>query len=100
MNLCRESVFPPSLPPALVDVTAVIGAATSRPTDSLTIKQVDWDGKVALIQTAKAADVVLSFLSILDAEKYPDVPLMEIKRCTSYWQFELHHLAAVRLYTD
>jgi len=53
-------VLPQSLPPALVDITAVIDAATSRPTDSLTIKQVDWDGKVALIQAAK---LILSVLS-------------------------------------
>lgn len=84
-NLCN----PTSLPPALVDVTAVIDAATSRPTDSLSIKQVDWDGKVALIQAVKAAGIErFIFLSILDAEGYPDVPLMEIKRCTELFLAE------------
>ena len=84
-NLCQ----PQSLPPALVGVSAVIDAATSRPTDSLTIKQVDWDGKVALIQAAKAAEVErFIFFSLLDAEKYPDVPLMEIKRCTELFLAE------------
>lgn len=74
---------PQSLPPALVGAIAVIDAATARPTDSLRIKQVDWDGKVALIQAAKAAGVDrYIFFSILDAQKYPHVPLMEIKRCT------------------
>lgn len=84
-NLC----YPNTLPPALVGVTAVIDAATARPTDSLTIKQVDWDGKVALIQAAKAAGVErFIFLSILNAEKHPDVPLMEIKRCTELFLAE------------
>ncbi|MEA5617251.1 SDR family oxidoreductase [Cronbergia sp. UHCC 0137] len=84
-DLCK----PETLTEALTGVTAIIDAATSRPTDSLTIKQVDWDGKVALIQAAKAAGVErFIFFSILDAEKYQDVPLMEIKRCTELYLAE------------
>lgn len=80
---------PETLPPALEGVTAVIDAATSRPTDSLSIKQVDWDGKVSLIQAAAAAGVErFIFFSILDAENFPHVPLMEIKRCTELFLAE------------
>ncbi|MBD2627019.1 SDR family oxidoreductase [Trichormus variabilis] len=81
--------YPQTLEGALAGVSAVIDASTSRATDSLTIKQVDWDGKVALIQAAKAANVEqFIFFSILDAEKYPNVPLMEIKRCTELFLTE------------
>ncbi len=73
----------------LEGVTAIIDAATARATDSLSIKQVDWDGKVALIQAAVAAGVKrYIFFSILDAEKYTHVPLMEIKRCTEIFLAE------------
>lgn len=79
-DLCQ----PETLKPALEGVKVVIDAATARPTaDSLSIKDVDWKGKVSLIQAAKTAGVErFVFFSFLDAEKYPQVPLLEIKRCT------------------
>jgi uncharacterized protein YbjT (DUF2867 family) len=77
-NLCN----PETLPAAFDGVTAVIDAATARATDSLSIKEVDWDGKLALMEAAKTVGVErYIFFSILDAHKYPEVPLMEIKRC-------------------
>jgi uncharacterized protein YbjT (DUF2867 family) len=84
-DLCQ----PESLPTALEGVTAVIDAATTRPTDSLSIKQVDWEGKLNLIQAVKAAGIDrFIFFSILGAENYPSVPLMEIKRCTEAYLAE------------
>ncbi|MEM9217414.1 MAG: NAD(P)H-binding protein [Cyanobacteria bacterium P01_F01_bin.150] len=78
-NLCR----PDTVKPALEDIDVIIDAATARANDSLSIKQVDWDGKVSLIQAAKEAGINrYIFISILGAEEYPNVPLMEIKRCT------------------
>jgi uncharacterized protein YbjT (DUF2867 family) len=78
-NLCR----PETLPPALEGVTAVIDAATARPSDPQGIHAIDWEGKVALIQAAAEADIErYVFFSILNCEQYPDVPLMDIKHCT------------------
>ncbi|ACK64171.1 NmrA family protein [Rippkaea orientalis PCC 8801] len=76
-DLCQAE----TLPPALEGTDAIIDAASARATDS--IKQVDWEGKVNLIQAAQTAKINrYLFFSILNAEKHPDVPLMEIKRCT------------------
>lgn len=84
-DLCR----PETLPAALEGVSAVIDAATARATDSLSIKQVDWQGNVNLIQATKAAGVErFIFFSILDAEKFQHVPLMEIKRCVELYLAE------------
>jgi uncharacterized protein YbjT (DUF2867 family) len=78
-DLCK----PATLKAALTGVTAVIDAATSRPSDVLGMKQVDWDGQVNLIRAAQAAGIErFVFMSIMDAAAYPHVPLMEIKRCT------------------
>ena len=72
-----------TLSPALVGVTMIIDAATTRATDSRSIREVDWQGQINLIEAAQAAGVErFIFFSILDAEKYPDVPLMDIKHCT------------------
>ncbi|NJK39429.1 MAG: SDR family oxidoreductase [Oscillatoriales cyanobacterium RM2_1_1] len=78
-DLCQ----PATLDSALVGVTTVIDAATARATDSLGIREVDWQGKVNLIQAAARAEVErFVFFSFLDAEKYRQVPLLEIKCCT------------------
>ena len=78
-NVCTPS----TLVPALAGVTAVIDAATARAADVSSFERVDWNGKVNLIQAAVEAKIDrFIFFSILGAENYPDVPLMEIKRCT------------------
>jgi len=81
--------YPESLPLALEGVEAVIDAATSRPTDSVSIKQLDWDGKLALIEAMKKAGISrFIFFSILGNQDFPEVPLMEIKRCTELFLAE------------
>jgi uncharacterized protein YbjT (DUF2867 family) len=78
-NLCK----PETLPPALEAIDAVIDAATARATDSLTIRQVDWEGKLNLIRAVQKAGIKkFIFFSILRAAEYPNVPLMDIKNCT------------------
>lgn len=78
-----------SLPAALEGIEAVIDAASARATDSLSIKQVDWEGKLNLIKAVKAAGIErYIFFSILNSEKYPNVPLMDIKRCTELFLAE------------
>ncbi len=78
-NVCTPS----TLVPALEGVTAVIDAATARAADVSSFERVDWNGKVNLIRAAAEAKIDrFIFFSILGAENYPEVPLMEIKRCT------------------
>lgn len=84
-DLCK----PETLPPALEGIDAVIDTATARPSEPLPITAIDWDGKVALIQAAKMAGVQrYVFFSILNAEDFPNVPLMDIKYCTELFLAE------------
>jgi uncharacterized protein YbjT (DUF2867 family) len=76
-------IKPETFTEAMEGMTQIIDAATTRATDSLRIRAVDWDGKVALIQAAERAKIEkFVFFSIMNAELYPKVPLMEIKNCT------------------
>jgi len=70
-----------SLPAIMVGVHTVIDCATARPEEST--NKVDWEGKVALIQCAQAMGIQrYLFFSIYNCDKYPEVPLMNIKSCT------------------
>ncbi|KAB2602590.1 hypothetical protein D8674_003595 [Pyrus ussuriensis x Pyrus communis] len=65
----------------LLFVDLSLNCAVGRPEDP--IKKVDWEGKVALIQCAKAMGIQkFVFYSIHNCDKHPEVPLMEIKYCT------------------
>ena len=49
--------IPETMPPCLQGITAVIDASTSRPDEFESLKKVDWDGKIALIEAAKVANI-------------------------------------------
>lgn len=82
VELVRGNITKPDgLPPALDTIDAVIDAATARPSES--VMEVDWQGKVNLITAIQAAGIKrFIFISILNADRFPHVPLMNVKHCT------------------
>ena len=80
---CGDLLDPGTIDYALDGVDAVIDAATSRPDDAASVYTTDWDGKLNLLRACEKAGVKrYVFLSLLAAEKHPNVPLMDIKFCT------------------
>ncbi len=72
-----------SLDYSLQDVDSVIDSATSRPEDTKSVYETDWQGKLNLYRACDKLGVKrVVFLSLLAAEKYRNVPLMDIKYCT------------------
>nr|YP_010242051.1 hypothetical protein LV970_pgp069 [Coscinodiscus granii]QTI82966.1 hypothetical protein [Coscinodiscus granii] len=75
-----DLTIPETIPPSLRGITAVIDASTSRPSD-ISTKKVDWDGKVALIDAAKTANIKrFVFCSTLNLEQFSTIPLMKMKQ--------------------
>jgi uncharacterized protein YbjT (DUF2867 family) len=71
---------PETIPPCLKGITAIIDASTSRPDELDTLKKVDWDGKLYLIEAAKAAKIKrFIFFSAQNAEQFTNIPLMKLK---------------------
>lgn len=71
---------PETIPPCLKGITAVIDASTSRANELDSLKKVDWDGKLCLIEAAKTAKVKrFIFFSAQNAEQFNNIPLMKLK---------------------
>jgi len=71
---------PETIPPCLKGITAIIDVSTSRPDEFESLKKVDWDGKLYLIEAAKAAKIKrFLFFSAQNAEQFQNIPLMKLK---------------------
>ena len=71
---------PETIPPCLKGISAIIDASTSRPNELDSLKKVDWDGKLCLIEAAKAANIQrFIFFSAQNVEQFNNIPLMKLK---------------------
>jgi uncharacterized protein YbjT (DUF2867 family) len=71
---------PETIPPCLKGISAVIDVSTSRPTELNSLKNVDWEGKLYLIEAAKAANIKrFIFFSAQNVEQFKNIPLMKLK---------------------
>ena len=71
---------PETLPNTLKNCSAVIDASTLRSIESYTAENVDWRGKVALIEASKVAKIKrFIFFSFTDTENASNVPMVNLK---------------------
>ena len=71
---------PETIPPCLKGITAIIDSSTSRPDELDSLKTVDWEGKLYLIEAAKVANIKrFVFFSAQNVEQFPKIPLMKLK---------------------
>jgi len=71
---------PETIPPCLKGITAIIDASTSRASELESLKKVDWEGKLCLIEASKVANIQrFIFFSAQNVEQFETIPLMKIK---------------------
>jgi uncharacterized protein YbjT (DUF2867 family) len=71
---------PETIPPCLKGITAVIDASTSRANELDSLKKVDWEGKLYLIEASKIANIQrFIFFSAQNVEQFESIPLMKVK---------------------
>ena len=69
-----------TIPPCLKGITAIIDASTSRANELDSLKKVDWEGKLFLIEAAKIANIQrFVFFSAQNIEQFENIPLMKVK---------------------
>jgi uncharacterized protein YbjT (DUF2867 family) len=69
-----------TIPPCLKGITAIIDASTSRANELDSLKKVDWEGKLFLIEAAKSANIErFIFFSAQNVEQFKNIPLMKVK---------------------
>jgi len=75
---------PETIPPCLKGITAIIDASTGRANELNSLKNVDWKGKLYLIDAAKAANIQrFIFFSEQNVKRFanvPNVPLIKLKQ--------------------
>jgi uncharacterized protein YbjT (DUF2867 family) len=71
---------PETIPPCFKGITAVIDASTSRANELESLKKVDWEGKLCLIEASKVANIQkFIFFSAQNVEQFKTIPLMKVK---------------------
>jgi uncharacterized protein YbjT (DUF2867 family) len=71
---------PETIPPCLKGITAVIDASTSRANELDSLKKVDWEGKLCLLEASKTANIQrFIFFSAQNVEQFDNIPLMKVK---------------------
>jgi uncharacterized protein YbjT (DUF2867 family) len=71
---------PETIPPCLNGITAIIDASTSRANELESLKKVDWEGKLCLIEAAQVANIQrFIFFSAQNVEQFDNIPLMKVK---------------------
>lgn len=73
-----DLIKPETIPPCLKGITAIIDASTNRPDDLNSLRTVNLEGKISLIQAAKIAKIQrFIYFSVPNAEDFFNIPLMK-----------------------
>jgi uncharacterized protein YbjT (DUF2867 family) len=76
-----DLTMPETIPPCLKGITAIIDASTTRPNDLTEMRKIDWEGKLALIEAAKVANIKhFIFCSIINVDQFSSIPLIQMKK--------------------